>query len=136
MPYKDKEYAKKKASENYYKNKDAKKSTTQAYYFANREKKLEYARESALKRKYNLDNEQYLQMLLDQNNVCAICNKAETRKDRVGDVKPLSVDHSHATGLVRGLLCNDCNFVLGFCKEDISILEKTKTYLQKYSKEK
>lgn len=135
MPFKDKEYAKEYNRNRYLKHQDEKMAASKSNYWANREIKLLASREAALKRKYNIDNEQYLQMLLDQNNVCAICHKPEHRKDRVGDVKPLSVDHCHTTGLVRALLCNDCNFLLGFCKDDPVILTSALEYLRKHTEE-
>jgi hypothetical protein len=36
-----------------------------------------------------------------QNNRCAICGRRSRKR--------LAVDHSHITGTVRGLLCNNCN---------------------------
>ena len=51
--------------------------------------------------------EQYNQMALAQNGVCAIC-----KKENSNGIK-LSVDHNHKTGKVRGLLCQRCNFVIG-----------------------
>ena len=48
----------------------------------------------------------------EQGGVCAICGKPET-ETRNGKIKRLSVDHDHATGEPRALLCNRCNKDLG-----------------------
>src|SRR5690349_6852081 len=69
-------------------------------------------RESGLKRSFGLDLTKYDAMLIRQNNVCAICSQAETAV-RNGRVKHLAVDHDHATGRVRALLCQSCNTMLG-----------------------
>ena len=55
--------------------------------------------------KYGVTPEQYEQMMLDQNGVCAICNQS--------CIRALAVDHDHETGVVRGLLCWKCNTGLG-----------------------
>lgn len=57
---------------------------------------------------YKLTVEQYDTILAYQNGVCYACHCPEPVKGR-----RLSVDHCHATGLVRGLLCSRCNPVLG-----------------------
>lgn len=46
-------------------------------------------------------------MSIAQNGVCAIC-RHECERGRA-----LSVDHDHCTGQIRGLLCSNCNLVLG-----------------------
>ena len=76
-----------------------------------------------------MTSQQYLEKLITQNNCCAICNKPEHRLLKTGDIKPLSVDHNHTTGEVRGLLCNDCNSLLGFAKENVEILQSAINYL-------
>ena len=47
-------------------------------------------------------------------------------------VMKLCVDHNHATGKVRKLLCHDCNTMIGKAKEDIQILESAINYLKKH----
>jgi hypothetical protein len=61
------------------------------------------------KRKFNLSYEEYQVMSDQQGGVCAICGKPEITKDQNGKVRSLAIDHDHATGKVRGLLCTRCN---------------------------
>lgn len=57
---------------------------------------------------YKLTVEMYDRILAHQGGVCYACHQAEPVKGR-----RLSVDHDHATGEVRGLLCSRCNPILG-----------------------
>lgn len=57
-----------------------------------------------LKSRYGLSREQYDAMLIAQSGRCAMCASAPLR---------LHVDHCHATGRVRGLLCQRCNLLVG-----------------------
>lgn len=41
-----------------------------------------------------------------------------------------SVDHNHKTKKFRGILCNSCNGLLGFCKDKIKILKRAISYLR------
>ena len=50
---------------------------------------------------------------------CVICGAAET----------LVVDHDHATGKIRGMLCNHCNRGLGHFRDDPTLLEFAAQYL-------
>lgn len=65
-----------------------------------------------LKRKlweeYKLTFEQYEALVEHQNGACAMCGVEPTAGSR------LHVDHCHATGVVRGLLCMPCNIGVGF----------------------
>jgi hypothetical protein len=80
-------------------------------------------------RKYGLTQEQYDAMVKAQNGVCKICKQPETRVIR-GQVPLLSVDHDHATGKVRGLLCYACNHALGLFKDSVKTMKRAIRYLE------
>lgn len=85
-------------------------------------------REARLRRTFNLSPEEYALMLEKQNGVCAICGGT----NKSGSY--LHVDHDHATGMLRSLLCNTCNLALGLVHEKISTLQAMIHYLNQYSK--
>ena len=76
-----------------------------------------------LKKLYNLSEKQYNQLRKHHNYKCAICFEPETPK------KPLHVDHSHITGLVRGMLCHMCNKSLGMLLDSPILLGRMLGYL-------
>lgn len=61
-------------------------------------------RAASLKYLYGLTVEEWNHMLIDQAGRCALCD---------APMKDPHVDHSHITGEVRGLLCLQCNTMLG-----------------------
>ena len=68
-----------------------------------------------LRRKYGIDLDRYNEMLIEQNNSCAICLKPETvREPRNGGTRRLAVDHCHKTGKVRNIVAQGptSNFLL------------------------
>lgn len=81
-------------------------------------------RKSQLKRKFNLTLEQYDRMFEQQNGKCAICDQTEISN------KELSVDHDHQTGEIRGLLCMNCNLLLGKIESTPELFSKIVKYLQ------
>ena len=83
-------------------------------------------REYSLKRMYGINQDDYNQMLTEQNDCCAICGTTEPGAKQTY----FMVDHCHDTGEVRGLLCKSCNIALGEFKDDPSLLEKAVLYLR------
>jgi hypothetical protein len=78
-------------------------------------------RDQMLRSKYGITSEDYEAMLAKQNNGCAICGRAP------GKFK-LHVDHDHATGRVRGILCHQCNWYLGTIDANPEILQRIEEY--------
>ena len=83
-----------------------------------------------LMRAYGITLPQYQEMLDMQGGGCAACGNPETAVDgRTGRVRRLHVDHDHATGAVRGLLCTNCNLALGYLKDDLGRIANLLTYM-------
>lgn len=83
-------------------------------------------RKAHLKRSYGLSVEMYNEMYDRQRGVCSICHGIETAKNR-----NLHVDHCHSTGKIRGLLCGNCNRLLGYAKDNLSVLVDAGVYLER-----
>ena len=87
-----------------------------------------------LKRKYDITPDEWLWMWKEQGGKCARPGCNHTSHNRWWDqgYHGLFVDHCHETGMVRGLLCQNCNKLLGWVekyKDDILWgMEYTKTW--------
>ena len=66
------------------------------------------------------------QLFDKQTGCCTICGKHQAELKRT-----MAIDHDHKTGKIRGLLCGQCNFLIGNAYEDINILKNAIKYLQK-----
>lgn len=88
-----------------------------------------------LSSRYNLSDVDYHLLLLKQGEVCASC-KTPPR------TKSLAVDHDHRCcpkgakkscgKCIRGLLCNDCNRILGIAKDNPVLLNNLIAYLREW----
>ncbi len=75
---------------------------------------------------YGVTKEFLLDLHEQQQGKCKICGfEPQTNRG-------LHVDHCHATGKVRGLLCHGCNTGIGSMKEDPQILLNAIEYLRSY----
>lgn len=78
---------------------------------------------------YGLTYHSYRRLYELQARRCGICS--EIREwDGTGKL-PFVVDHDHATGKVRGLLCAQCNSGLGFFRDRRDSLINAITYLDR-----
>jgi hypothetical protein len=71
--------------------------------------------------------EQYNELLTAQGSVCAICASKDPKGS--GTRGRFHVDHDHATGVIRGLLCFECNIGLGKFRDQIDLLQSAISYL-------
>jgi len=90
------------------------------------------SRHNYLKRTYAMSANEYDAQLAFQNYVCAAC-QSENPVGRDGVTREnLSVDHNHATGENRALLCQRCNKILGLAKDHPEVLLFLVEYLRQH----
>ena len=87
--------------------------------------------EQHLKFKYGVSPEEFLRTWETQEGKCAIC------KDVLPDLltyenrrRGYAIDHNHETGEFRGILCTECNTLLGMASDNPDILQEAINYLQ------
>lgn len=104
-----------------------KSGTGKAYFqrYHRSEKYRKRDRAAQIKKRYGITGEQYDAMLAAQSNGCAICGQPAHPRFR------LSVDHNHATGQVRGLLCQRCNVAIAVL--ECSALPALEAYIEKWN---
>lgn len=101
---------------------------------------LRKKREWETRRLYGLSPQELEDLLAAQGGVCAICRKPPrgraNGRARSARTPKLHVDHCHTTSrpgnaVVRGLLCGNCNTMIGLAAEDPQILLAAVEYLQR-----
>jgi hypothetical protein len=80
---------------------------------------------------YGITGGDYQKLNDSQGGVCAICGEKESATGSGGRIRPLSVDHDHATDVVRGLLCSKCNTAVGLMDDSVNKLSKAIEYLSR-----
>lgn len=76
-------------------------------------------------RRYGLTQEELTKLIDDANGVCTLCGRLPN--------KYLVVDHCHASGEVRNILCEPCNQALGLFQDNVEFLKKAIKYLEKHA---
>jgi hypothetical protein len=84
--------------------------------------------ECRLKKSFGISLAKKKEMILDQENKCAICGVEFTRPFLA------NVDHIHGSSpvIVRGILCPCCNTGLGQFKDSVDFLLNAVAYLRKF----
>jgi hypothetical protein len=76
--------------------------------------------------RYKIDVLEFERLYDLQDACCAICRTAI-------DKKGCHIDHDHATGKVRGILCASCNTGIGLFKDSPSVLIQAAEYLKDHN---
>jgi hypothetical protein len=95
-------------------------------------------REAEVARNYGITPEKFRALEAAQGGLCAICQQpprgkspGKVRADEPRRDASLHVDHCHTSGRVRGLLCGNCNTMIGLAGEDSKVLLAAVEYLEK-----
>lgn len=83
--------------------------------------------------RYGISPERYEEMLQQQSGVCAIC-ASPPNPNGIKSASRLHVDHDHSSGLVRRLLCLNCNRGIGYFGDDPQRLEAAAHYLRTFGR--
>lgn len=89
------------------------------YPMEKKTKRQEQQKKNWLKFKYNLTTAEVKEMETKQGGKCLICKRK----------LKLHIDHCHEKGIVRGLLCFNCNTGLGMFKDNVVLLSNAINYL-------
>lgn len=68
----------------------------------------------------DLTPDDYEELWAQQNGACAICRRSD---------RALVIDHDHASGETRGLLCRQCNVAVGLLRDDAVTADQIARYL-------
>ena len=74
-------------------------------------------------RRYGLSEDEATEVA--KATTCELCGKEQTGGRR------LVLDHCHATGKHRGMLCDNCNTALGKFKDDAALIRKAADYIDR-----
>jgi len=74
---------------------------------------------------YGITESEYKKIFVLQGECCAICWTTNPNS------KDWHIDHDHITNKVRGILCSDCNRLLGGARDNPNILKLGIKYLMK-----
>lgn len=90
----------------------------------NRQSLTASQRSSHLRHRYGLDRSAVDEMFAAQDGKCAICAES---------MIVTHVDHCHATGAVRSLLCPGCNLGLGHFTDNPEVLRRAAEYVERHA---
>lgn len=111
---------------------DSKLSDKMKYYYRHPERHSKNIPSIRRKCLYGITEKEYKSLLKIQENKCAICHQ---EFGKLFTNRP-QIDHNHKTEKTRGLLCNSCNLILGYSKENPTILKSAIRYLSRNGRKK
>ena len=81
--------------------------------------------------RYGITPDDYERMWAEQGGKCMLCSQ-RAKPGGIRAASRLHVDHDHATGYRRDLLCNDCNVGLGKFRDDPVLLRAAADYIERH----
>lgn len=90
-----------------------------------------HTRKYNLPAKYGITPARFAEMLLAQGGKCACCGTQFNMEGKASE-RPC-VDHNHASGEVRDLLCGRCNLAAGNVLDSSGRAEQLAAYLKKWN---
>ena len=96
--------------------------------YRNRPERKRAMRDLYYRRTFGITADDVDALIEKQGGVCVICGRTPDR------LSSWHVDHCHATGVVRGILCIDCNQGIGKFHEDPARLRAAAAYLESASR--
>jgi hypothetical protein len=76
-------------------------------------------------RRYGMTADQVDNLVADQDGKCKLCG------DVLKGGRKQAIDHNHDNGIVRGVLCCNCNTALGKLKDDPDLIARASEYVRK-----
>ena len=125
-PAKARETRRRWIEKNYEKEKERNRLRVNAWARAHPIEARERNLRGSLKRLCGITLEMWVAALIMQSGRCAACG------DPLCGAKEPVVDHDHATGAFRALLCQRCNFAVGHAKDSPTRLRQMADYLETF----
>lgn len=101
--------------------------TKAAWYEKNKERDKLHKRNSGLRIRHGITVEEQLKLIATQGGKCLGCFTELLNLP----IKQVHVDHDHATGRIRGILCHHCNLALGLLKDSKTTMLNLISYLER-----
>jgi hypothetical protein len=87
----------------------------------------ERAKDTRLRREFHTNLEEWNRVYEYQGRCCAICKRSVNKK---GMKLILATDHCHTSGLLRGLLCWQCNKAIAIFNDNLDRLRNAVLYFE------
>ena len=110
-------------AEYHHRKRDERNAKSRKWHHANSDKAKQSRWRNHLRR-YGITPDDFNQMVDEQDGRCAICLRIPSHR--------LRVDHDHASGKVRALLCLQCNLAIGYLGESASAALNAAAYIERY----
>jgi hypothetical protein len=129
-PEKMREFRRKYNHARYQNDKEAHAARTRRWKDKNRERDRVARRNARLVRLYGITSAQWDEMFATQGR---LCGNPGCRAPEPGNKLGWHVDHCHATGKVRSILCHGCNMALGGARDRPHALRALADYLEQHA---